>query len=69
MCNKEPYPTESDAREAAKGIGRQLGDSMEYYYCDLCECYHLRTRGKHRRPRRNNNKYPFRYQPNKKRNK
>jgi hypothetical protein len=62
MCAKEPYPTEADARDAAKGIGRQLGDSMDFYYCELCDAWHLRTRGKQKRPRRDNTKYPFRYQ-------
>jgi hypothetical protein len=67
MCDKEPYPTEAGAREAAKGMAKEHKKSMQHYWCEFCECWHVKTEGKRRRKlRRNNNKYPFRYQPKKK---
>lgn len=66
MCDKEPYPTERDAREAARGMSREHNQSMHYYFCDPCNCWHVATRRGRQRSRRNNNKYPFRYQPIKK---
>lgn len=66
MCDKEPYDTEAKARAAARGISKtKKSGSMGHYWCDLCEAWHVKTEGK-RKHRRNNNKYPFRYHPKKK---
>lgn len=62
MCDKEPYKTEAEARQVARGMSRQHNQTMEAYKCNSCDDWHLRTAGKHKR-KRNNNKYPFRYQP------
>ncbi len=66
MCDKNPYSTESEAREAAKGMARERNQSMKHYWCELCEAWHIETEGKRPRRRRKYNKYPFRYQPLKK---
>jgi hypothetical protein len=65
MCAKEQYPNETEAREASKGMSRDYGTSMQHYFCKDCSVWHVRTRGKKPRNhgKRNNNKYPFRYQP------
>lgn len=61
MCNKIPYATRGEAREAAKGIGRQHKETMSFYFCDPCNAWHLRTEGKFKGLKRDNNKYPFRF--------
>lgn len=66
MCDKEPYNSESEARDAARGMGRHHNISMEHYFCWQCRFWHVRTRGKKPKGKRNNNKYPFRYEPQKK---
>ncbi len=66
MCDKEPYANESAAREAAKGMARERNQSMKHYLCPICDIWHIKTEGKRPKRRRNNNKYPFRYNPIKK---
>jgi len=66
MCDKEPYPNEPAARKAANGMSRQYNESMQAYFCNVCDCWHLKTEGKRAKRKRNNNKYPFRYHPKKK---
>lgn len=66
MCAKEPYPTEQSARKAAKGMSRENKLGMRHYYCVLCECWHVATKRGRKKLKRNNNKYPFRYQAKKK---
>lgn len=63
MCDKEQYPAESEAREAAAGMGREHNKSMHHYWCVLCECWHVASHGVRKKLKRNNTKYPFRYQP------
>lgn len=65
MCIKEQYETISEARQVAQGFSRDKNQTMEPYKCDQCRKFHLRTAGKNKfkRRRRDNNKYPFRYQP------
>lgn len=62
MCDKEQYHSLAEARQTAQGMSREHNESMEPYKCNECGEYHLRTAGKRKR-KRNNNKYPFRYQP------
>jgi hypothetical protein len=62
MCAKVPYESRRDARQDAQGMSRQHNQTMEAYYCYQCEKWHLRTEGK-KKMKRDNNKYPFRYQP------
>jgi hypothetical protein len=65
VCIKEPYESISEARHTAKGFSREKKQTMEPYLCTNCGKYHLRTVGKRVKLRRDNNKYPFRYQPRK----
>jgi hypothetical protein len=63
MCNKIPYQSQQEAREAAKGMAKRRNQSMRHYWCTICECWHLGTEGKKKKKRyiRNNkvNKYPM----------
>lgn len=67
MCNKVPYDSRQAARDAAQGIGRKKGVSMEEYLCrEGCGKWHLATRGKNSRKkkmrqRRSKDKYKIRY--------
>lgn len=69
MCDKIPYDSKADAREAAKGMGHHSKGSMRWYYCHQCEAWHIATEGKKKRKWKRKMKYPFRYIPVNQKNK
>jgi len=42
--HKVAYPTQNDARHAAKHVGKMHGRTVETYHCPFCSAYHITKR-------------------------
>ena len=53
MCEKKPFDSEGQARNAAKGFAKMRGNSKQRaYFCEYCRAWHLTTQDPETRKRK-----------------